>query len=106
MNDIKEHVQKKASDKPLLLEEHRRRLAWCISNQDREWSRIFTDESRMQFYSNVRRQLVKQNKKPLNQKKFGPALMLWEGVSMRGLTPLAICHGTVGSDEYIKTLDA
>ena len=101
--------RKRPSRKPLLTDEHkRRRLAWCMSNLDRDWSRVvFTDESRMQFYSNVRKMLVKSHKKPVVEtKKFGPALMLWGGISMRGQTPLAICRGTIGSDEYIQTLDS
>ena len=100
-------TRKKPQYKPLLTQRHRDlRVAWCQANKDRDFTRVvFTDESKMQFYSNIRKRLCKTRATPICEKqKFGPAVMLWGGVSLRGQTPLATVVGNINSDAYIKIL--
>lgn len=100
-------TRKKPRNVPLLTERHKRlRLAWCLANRNKNFKRVvFTDESRMQFYANCRRLITKKGEMPIAPRmKFGPAMMIWGGISWRGATPLAVVEGSIDSDKYTKVL--
>lgn len=92
--------------RPLLTDRHRAaRLAWCRKYQDHNWSNtVFSDESKFQFYSNVRRLLCK-SRPDKGKPKYGPSRMVWGAISLRGVTPLAIVTGSINSDRYISVLE-
>lgn len=96
----------KPRPRPELTARHKAaRLAWCLENRNRDWSNvIITDESKFQFYSNVRKLLCKK-RKDAGKPKFGPSRMVWGGIAMRGNTTLALIKGTVDSLKYQEILD-
>ncbi|RWR98614.1 hypothetical protein B4U79_15264 [Dinothrombium tinctorium] len=90
---------------PMLTEEHKRkRVEWCLQNRDRDWSNIvFTEESYFQFYQNVVLEWGKKRpQKPTP--KYGPRLMIWGGISLRGTTILKIARGSVDAAYYQEIL--
>jgi transposase len=102
-------TRKRPRPVPFMTEGHiEKRLAWCLQNQGRDWSRvIFTDESRFQFFQNKKRVICKMTgPAPVDpRQKFPPAVMVWGGISLQGATPLAVVKGTIGSLEYQEILD-
>jgi len=93
---------------PLLTERHRqKRLAWCLQNQDTDWEKIvFSDESCFQYVSNTSRVLCRVGERPLAPRtSHPPKIMVWGGISARGVTPLAVIQGSVDSDKYQEILN-
>lgn len=93
-------------DRPDLKPRHiAARLAWCEENKDTNWANVvFSDESRFQFYSNIRKLLCKK-RMDRGRPKYGPARMVWGGISVRGVTPLVLIKGTVNTDRYLLILE-
>ena len=94
--------------KPLLTERHKRiRLAWCLKNRDRDWTKvIFTDESTLLFAPYRQKILFKKgNPRPMvGSVKYPPSLMIWGGISVRGATPICPIKGKINQWKYQDVL--
>ena len=95
----------KPSKSPDLTESHKQqRLNWCHENMQTDWSTvIFTDESYFQAFRNAI--LMWSRTKPtVSVPKYPPKVMVWGGLSLRGLTPIKIARGYVNSETYQNIL--
>lgn len=94
------------SAKPMLTDAHKRaRVAWCIANQERDWSNvIFTDESYFQYYRNKVMEWGYSRPSKATP-KHGPAVMIWGGFGKRGKTPLKVAQQSVNADYYQQILN-
>lgn len=91
---------------PFLTATHKaKRLEFCRNFMSHDWSKtIFSDESTIQLFVNHRKVLGK-SRPNLPAPKYSPKLMVWGGISLRGIIALKICRRSMDSDEYILTLD-
>lgn len=81
------------------------RLAWCLANRHRDWSRtVFSDES---YFLLHRYKVMEWGRvRPHHPcPKYRKGIMVWGGISIRGTTPLKIARGKIDSDRYQDILD-
>lgn len=86
---------------PPLTDKHKQaRVEWCLQHKLTDWSRVvFTDESYFQAFRNVR-MMWTRSKPSVGLPKHPPKVMVWGGISWRGVTPLKITKGHVNSESY------
>jgi transposase len=85
-------------------EQKRNRREWCLRHRNRDWSRVlFTDESYFQLFRNKLKAWSRTRpEKP--QPKWGPTIMVWGGISLRGTTTLALRKGSITAERYVEIL--
>ena len=91
---------------PMMTAKHQEdRLKWCLEHLGRDWSTtLFSDESYFQLYRHKMKMWGR--KRPVKRTpKHGPAIMIWAGISARGLTPIHLARGTITADKYQAILD-
>lgn len=91
--------------KPILTPAQKaKRVAWCLKNIHKRWKKVvFTDESYFQYFRN-KTPVWSKGRKLVPTPKYSPKVMVWGGLSYRGLTPLKLDCGSVNSEVYIKIL--
>jgi transposase len=102
-----------AAKKPLLRAQNiKKRLAFAkahVNWSNEQWSRVlFTDESKFEFFGNKRRMYVRrfENERFKNyclkptMKHGGGSVMVWGGISVRGVTRLKLIIGKMDSKAY------
>ena len=94
---------------PLLKPQHmQKRLGWCLKHRETDWSMVvFSDESKFQYFGPRNKVLTLKGKaRPVAPRpSHSPSFMVWGAISLRGVTPLAIIHGSVDSVKYQDILD-
>ena len=90
---------------PNLSDRHKKlRVKWAIENRDTDWSRVvFTDESYFSLYRNTIR-LWSKSKRTKKTPKFGPTIVVWGGISLRGTTTLCLTKGSINALRYQEIL--
>ena len=91
---------------PVLTDRHkRRRVEWCRANINRDWSRVlFTDESYFQLFRN-KAQMWGKTRPQKETPKWGPAIMVWGGISARGTTTLKMTRGSITAERYQEIIN-
>lgn len=104
----KNNISKKAPYyKPNLTEEHmKKRVEWCLKHRDTDWSKVFfTDESFFLINRYKSKYWAKKNSRKVVKKSRPSGLMVWGGISSRGLTSLKIDTRKINSEKYCSILE-
>lgn len=93
---------------PFLSNDHKQvRLNWCKNHRYTNFENwIFTDESSFQLYRNTVKlwtkfDHVKNKPRPKGRK----SVMVWAGISARGITPIHLVNGRINSAYYCDILN-
>ena len=80
------------------------RIKWCKDHQRTRWSQwIFSDESRFQLFRCREGRWAKERPR-IGKPKFGPSLMVWGAISLKGKSTLIMIKGSINSIKYQEIL--
>lgn len=91
--------------KPFLSKRHKAvRLAWCLANRKRDWSRVvFSDETRLHFIPHRQRVIARKggNRSHIESVRKPKSLHIWAGISARGATPVCVLPDKLSIDSFV-----